>query len=357
MLSVRFARFARAPTAEAAPPPSVVSAASRARARPRLCALAAVLVTCGCTETLDAGHDRPYGLLPVNERNPIVVVNDGAYDNWSGEYAVLLAAGGAELAGIVVNASPDWPDLQTNVDGWRGLVAAARESGIQRLPDPLASIGSSLVMPASGEIDDTQPNRSEGALFIVDVSKRLGLPYRPLVVATGGALTDVADAYLVDPTVTQRVVVVSSLGSLSASGGGMGIPNGDHDPWADTIVTERFRYVQVSAFYDQLTDVPDSRLSELPGNALGTWIASKQPNLWHWEPASDQVSVIAAGLPTFATAVKRVSPLATRDAAAAAGPDLATDLQGSGWLVTDCDGAVAGARFWEVLLRTQASAP
>ena len=47
----------------------------------------------------------------------------------------------------------------------------------------------------------------------------------------------------------------------------MGIPNGEMDPWADTIVAGRFRYVQVSAFYDQLTDVTGgpTRVSHLPG--------------------------------------------------------------------------------------------
>ena len=60
----------------------------------------------GCTQTLDAGSNRPHGRLPVDERNPIVLVNDGAHDNWQGEYAVLLAnGGGPPLAGIIVNAS------------------------------------------------------------------------------------------------------------------------------------------------------------------------------------------------------------------------------------------------------------
>ena len=315
--------------------------------------LALALVAGGCTETLDAGHNRPDGLLPVDQRNPLVLLNDGAYDNWSGEYAVLLAnGGGSPLAGIIVNENADWPDIQTNVGGYRDLIAAARSSGLTNLPDPIASIGASLVMPASGNIDDTQPNRSEGALFIVNTSKSLGLPYRPLVIATGGALTDIADAYLVDPTVTERVVVVSSLGSTTNTGGGMGNPNGDRDPWADVIVTSKFRYVQVSAWYDQLTDVPTARLPDLPNNALGTWIAAKQPNLWHWSPASDQVSVLAVGLPAFATSIERVSAMAAADAGVSTGPDLVTDRGGPGWLVTGCDGTVATAQFWKVLLGT-----
>lgn len=132
----------------------------------------------------------------------------------------------------------------------------------------------------------------------------------------------------------------------------MGIPNGQGDPWADVIVVSRFRYVQVSAWYDQLTDVPASRLSELPNNALGAWIAAKQPNLWHWSPASDQVSALAVGLPAFATAVERVSGTMGADGGTTAGPILATDQSGPDWLVTGCDGATATTLFWRVLLAT-----
>jgi hypothetical protein len=320
---------------------------------------ASAALEAGCTETLDAGYNRPNGLLPVDQRNPIILLNDGAYDNWFGEYGVLLAnGGGSPLAAIIVNQDSDWPDIQTNVTGYRDLVAAARASGLTNLPDPISSIGAPLVRPASGEIVDTQPNRSEGALLIVSTSKSLGFPYRPLVIATGGLLTDVADAYLVDPTVTQRVVVVSSLGSTSSTGGDMGAPNGQGDPWADFIVASRFQYVQVSAWYDQLTDVPSSSLSELPNNALGAWISSKQPNLWQWSPASDQVSVLAVGLPTFATAVERVTAPAsfdagqTGDAGATAGPNLVTDQTGPTWLVTGCDGTAATTLFWNALRST-----
>lgn len=316
-----------------------------------LLALATAVIAGACTQTLDAGHNHMSGLLPVDQRNPIILLNDGAYDNWSGEYAILLAnGGGSPLAEIIVNENADWPDIQTNVGGYRDLVAAAIASGMKNLPDPIASIGVPLVMPASGNIDDTQANRSEGALRIISTAKTLGLPYRPVVIATGGALTDVADAYLVDHSVTERVVVVSSLGSTTSTGGGMGKPNGNNDPWADFIVASKFRYVQVSAWYDQLTDIPNAKVAELPNNALGTWMAAKQPNLWQWSPASDQVAVLAVGLPNFATAIERVSPAGAVDGGATAGPDLATDDAGSGWLVTGCNGTIATTRFWEILL-------
>ena len=316
-------------------------------------ALASVAIGAACTQTLDAGSNHPHGILPVDERNPVVLTNDGIDDNWQGEYAVLLAnAGVLKVAGIVVSTSPPWPDIDVNITGWRGLVAAARMSGLRNIPDPIASIGAPLVRPASGDVDDTTPNRSEGALFIVDAARRLSLPYRPLVVMTGGRVTDVADAYRIDPTIADRIVVVSSLGTASASGGAMGIPNGEMDPWAETIVAERLRYVQVSAYYDQLTDVPAARVPDLPANALGTWIAAKQPKIWSVPLAADQVAVAAVTIPSFATAIARVSLAGVVGAGASAGPDLVMNDSGPAWLVTDSMGAAASARFWDLLLAT-----
>ena len=321
--------------------------------------LAFGLVALGCMETVDVGSTVPHGSLPVDARNPIILANDGAFDNWQGEYAILLAAsGGPKLAGIVVNASSAWPDINANIAGWRGLVTAARTSGIRDVPDPIASIGSPLVRPADGQFQSTAPNRSEGARLIVDTSLRLSLPYRPLAVVTGGRLTDVADAYLMDPTVTDRVVVVSSLGTVTAAGGAMSNPNGEMDPWADAIVTKFFRFVQVSSFYDQqLMDVPSSRLADLPANPFGDWIATKQPSIWGLSQAADQVGVIAVGIPTFVTAVERVSTTSIVAAGAAAGPDLVSDPGGADWLVTQTTSAAATSRFWQALRALSMSGP
>ena len=317
----------------------------------RIAALVCSLNVLACSETLDAGGTHPHGQLPIDGRNPIILTNDGAYDNWQGEYAVLFAsAGGPPLAGIIVNADGPWPSIEKNVNDWHALVSAAHDSGFAEVPEPITSVAGPLTRPASGAIDDTLPNRSEGALFILDAAARLSLPYRPLVIVTGSRLTDVADAYLVDPSVVDRVVVVSSLGTFVSPNGTMGPPNGEMDPWADTIVTNRFRYVQVSSYYDQLTDVPSSRLSELPANALGAWIAAKQPTIYDLPEASDQVAVAAVALPTFAVTVESVSPDANVGPGATAGPNLNPDPNGHVLLVTKAASALASARFWEALL-------
>lgn len=301
--------------------------------------------------TLDAGADKPRGSLPVDERNPVVLLNDGYIDNWQGEYALLFANSGVALAGIIVTDAVPWPNIDDNVAGWQRMVIAARESGMRNAPYPIESVGGVLVRPANGDIDSTAPNGSAGARFIVESSLRLSLPYRPLVVALGTRLTDIADAYLLDHTVTDRVVVVASLGSGAPDGGVMGFPNGDMDPWADTIVVQKFRYVQVSAFYNQSADVPSSRLADLPDNAFGRWMTAKQANLWG-PTGADQVSVLAAALPPFVAQVQRASQ--SGGASSSNGPpSLGANPSGDTWLVTQTAGELAGTRMWQMLLSPQ----
>jgi hypothetical protein len=320
-------------------------------------ALALAFSLIGCSGERNLGSSSPHGLLPVDERNPILLMNDGVEDNWQGEYAILLASsGGPKLAAIVVGTSPNLPKIDENMGGWLGLVEAAHGSGLSEIPLPMKSDAGKLARPASGKIADTTPNSSPGARKIVELSKELSLPYRPLVVVTGGRLTDVADAYLIDPTVAERTVVVSSLGSATATGGTMSDPNGEMDTWADVIVTSSFRFVQVSAYYDQLLDVPDSRLSELPDNSLGRWIRMKQSRVWDLPKAADQVAVLAVGLPTFAAAVDRVSA-ASLPADATVGPELLSGPDGASWLVRRSNGAEAGKRFWEALKALPVDAP
>ncbi|HMA92986.1 MAG TPA: hypothetical protein VKP30_09885 [Polyangiaceae bacterium] len=299
----------------------------------------------GCCGVLDAGWDVPKGVLPVDQRNPVVLCNDGAYDDWQGEYALLFAnSGGPNLAGIVINDGWPWTNLDENIAGWRQMVAAARQSGLSNLPDPITSSGPVLVRPDDGNIDSTIPNRSEGARFIIDASRRWWQPSRPLVVITGGRLTDVADAYLMDPTLPERIVVVASLGTANDSGGEMGLPNGQLDSWSDIIVAQKFRYVQVSSYYDALTDVPENLLSQLPDNAFTSWIASKQPGVAY---AYDQVGYQVVAMPELVSKARKV---VQRGESTEKVPLLVNDAEGTAMVVSDVSHALATAKFWELLL-------
>ena len=310
-----------------------------------LCAFLGLATACG--GRLNAGWDQPRGLLPVDARNPVVLGVDGPYDNWLGEYAMLLASTrGPLLGGIIVNESPAG-NLDDSMAGWQQMVSAARESGLPSIPEPLASTGTVLVRPSDATIDSTVPNDSEGARFIIETSQRLAEPDLPLVVVTGGRLTDVADAYLVDHTVTDRVVVVSALGSASEDGGKMGIPNGEMDTWADVIVAQKFRYVQVSGYYDQKADVPDNLLPQLPDNPFTSWVRAKQLQVYDDLDACDQVGILAVAVPSFVLAVERVvqGDTGTDDI-----PTLSGDPDGPIWLVTRVDGSVATESFQQMLV-------
>jgi hypothetical protein len=312
---------------------------------------ALLLSACG-QANLDAGSDHPHGLLPIDERNPVILCNDGSRDNWQGEYAALLASSGQmQLVGIIVDTSPEYASLETNVQGFRDMVQAARASGMRNIPDPTPSPGSTLRRPADGNIDSTETIDSEGGRLIVETARRLSQPRRPIVVATGGKLTDVADAYLLDHAVAERVVVVSSLGHLTPDGNGalMSDPNGPIDAWADEIVARKFRYVQVNAYYAQNGDIPPERTVELPANPFGAWMTSKLGDILDLRVACDQNSIIASVMPDFALDVRRLSEWNATSPPDGQVPTLGPDANGRIWLVTRGDNAGATDRFWRAL--------
>jgi hypothetical protein len=285
--------------------------------------------------------------LPVDERNPVIVANDSATDNWTGEYAMLLAnSGGPPLVGIIANSSSYWPDLAANVDNWKQMIEAARASGLRDIPNVTESAGEPLGRPADGKIESTTPHSSAGAKLILDRSAELSLPWRPLVVVTGSRLTDVADAYLMDPSVADRVVVVSALGG----GNAMGWPNGELDAWADWIVGQRFRYIQVNGYYDQQGDVTAAKAANLPANPFGTWMAAKVSSVFQIAMSSDQIGVLAVGVPTFVTAVGRAVVDTSAAFDATTGPPLLAQADGSAWVVPSCDATMAADRLWKILM-------
>jgi hypothetical protein len=304
----------------------------------------------GCGGTLDAGTDRPHGLLPVDERNPVIISQDDWSADWMGEYAVLLAnSGGPPIAGVIVNATKYWGDVTANANGWKDLFTHAQDSGLKNIPEVTPSPGNPLTRPADGQIDHTTGNGSPGAHKIVEISRQLATPTRPVVIASATALTDVADAYLLDHSVVDRVVVVAALGQYQSPKWVMAGPNGDMDPWADWIVVQKFRYVE-AAWYDQTGDVKTSDLPSLPANPFGTWISNKQSKIITVLTASDQVALLAAGLPQFTTAVQRASPDLSGGFDSTQGPPLIPDDNGNVYLVTEIAAPLASARLWDMLL-------
>ena len=127
-----------------------------------------------------------------------------------------------------------------------------------------------------------------------------------------------------DPTVADRVVVVSALGGAASGGSVMGWPNGELDAWADWIVGQRFRYIQVNGYYDQLGDVTAAKVADLPGQSPSArgW-PRRLPTVFQIAMSSDQIGVLAVGVPTFVTAVGRAVVDTSAAFDATTGPPLA----------------------------------
>jgi hypothetical protein len=306
--------------------------------------LGLVLAAVGCGQTLDAGRNE--------QATSVIIDNDAWSDNWAGEFAVLLAnSGGPTLVGIVVDASSYWPDLAANVAGWTEFTKAARASGLDHAPDITEGASTPLTVPDDQSIESTVPLRSAGAQLIVDLSRRLYLPGQPVLVVTGAQLTNLADAYLMDPSVVDRVTVVASLGSYSSPKALMTGPNGDLDPWADWIVAHKFHYVQVTVLHDQAADVTADDSKNLPKNAFGDWMAAKQPNLSKLDTAADHLAVLVAALPSFVTTATPSAPdsAAVFGSPQGQGPPLSPSATGTASVVTQVDDPLVRKRLWEML--------
>jgi len=178
---------------------------------------------------------RPDG-LPYDRTCPVVYDNDGVRDVYADEYVLALAsAGEISLRGIITSSTYPASWTKEYITDRVELVAKARRSGMRNLPDPVLGCTKTLRQPPTGRIEDTRPLLSQGTLLMVEQARR-ATPQRPLVVLTGGALTTVADAFLVNSSIADRVVVASMARGTTKL-------EGAKDPWASFIVLERLRYV------------------------------------------------------------------------------------------------------------------
>jgi hypothetical protein len=108
------------------------------------------------------------------------------------------------------------------------------------------------------------------------------------------------------------------------------------------------RYVQVNGYYDQLLDVPESRVDELPDNPFGALIAGKRAEILALTSACDQVSVLSAALPWFASGVTRMHAEPGDGI-----PVLTPDPVGQIWHVAQSDSVRARDEFWAALTDPQ----
>jgi hypothetical protein len=217
--------------------------------------------------------------LPYDKSNPVIYENDSHEDIYTDEYLFALAsAGDINLKGIITSTSykDAWQEREILyghlVNGRREMVDKARRSGMSNLPDPVNGPTEALVRPVSGRIEDTVPVDSSGSRLIVQEAAKASVE-KPLVIIMGGQSTVVADAYLLDPSISEKVIVAWLAGE---SGGHLYGFNGWVDLWGTYILVSKLKTVLFGPVFEQTPFIPKKRLWELPDTELRQWMIEKE---------------------------------------------------------------------------------
>jgi hypothetical protein len=230
------------------------------------------------TDRLGGIEMQRQSILPYDKTNPIIYENDEYADVYTDEYLFALASSGEiDLRGLITTISftDSWqkPEIQyTNlINGRKELVGKARRSGMRNIPDPTDGPSVSLVRPESGIIEDTKPINTPGSRLIVKEAKKAS-PEKPLVIIMGGQSTAVADAYLLDNSIIDSVVIAWLVGHKDND---MHDYNGWVDPWGTYIIISRFKTVTFGMVGFTAPVVPKQRLYELPDTELRQYMIEK----------------------------------------------------------------------------------
>jgi len=216
-------------------------------------------------------------VLPYGKRQggmTVIYDNDQTRDVYTDEILMAMAsAGRIQLVGMITTRTVNgigYDKYDELVAEREQMVNLARKSGMRHLPDPVKGSRVSLQPPPSGKIEDTEIIDSAGSRLIVSEARK-ATPDNPLVIICGGQLTAAADAYLLDQSIADKMVVTALLGSKNDMGGF----NGLQDPWAAYIVLQRLAYVQ----FPERQAVPKTPKNwmreELPDTPLRQWMLDK----------------------------------------------------------------------------------
>jgi hypothetical protein len=252
-------------------------------------------------------HSKP---LPYNSSNPVFYDNDEAVDQYTDEYLLARASlGETDLTGMITS-SPVEPfnpfdkvaDYERMVADREQLVANAKASGFANIPVLARGPMVNLEKPASGQISDTKPIGAVGSWLIVAEARKASAE-KPLVVVAGAPLTAEADAYLLDPSIADKMVVAW----LGGTDRNMCDYNGWGDPWAAYIVLQKLRLVQFPVRVAS-PSVPKAQLVDLPARPLRDYMYRKH-HPTNGEPGSidgDGPPAISLGRPDYPLIVRRV---------------------------------------------------
>jgi hypothetical protein len=292
-------------------------------------------------------------LMPYRKDNPIVYDNDAHADVFTDELLIALSASGEiDLRGFITsspaNGCVNRETYELDAVGRIEIINKARKCGLRNVPEHFMGPAQALVRPESGEIDHTVQINTPGSWLIVEEARKASRE-KPLVVIMGGPLTVVADAYLLDNTIANNIVVAW----LGGSKNDMKDYNGGVDSWAAYIVLSRLKLVQFPAGYAAPV-VPKAWLKKLPPCDFTQWMIDKR--LPHVNPLEriaedgDGQPIIPMLRPEYILKAKKVSfSHWIKVGQEGESPAFKDDPEGSTWLVSLADAEIATEAWWEAM--------
>jgi hypothetical protein len=194
----------------------------------------------------------------VTSANPILFDND-IWSETPDDYYLWAKAslGQADLRGNIVSRDlfNQITPFDQQVRDCAARVAEARAVGMRGVPDPTP--GANGVIASQGT-SGPQPVPSAGSDLIIAEARKASAQ-KPLLVFTGGPLTTVASAYLIDSTIAGRMVVFANFAQ--------GENGGDSLAWQ--VVARKCRLVVWGRGYNWKTGDPMPKLDFLPMNRVG----------------------------------------------------------------------------------------
>ncbi len=196
-----------------------------------------------------AASDEPQILTDFLHAKAHIVDNDIMDDTQTLEIA--LAAGSSGLMDLRAILISRWVPYENRWNAvvqqaWAAMIrTAAIKDGFANVPPnyPGVPLGTTFDqrIPASRRIEDTAPFKSPAAYKIVEEARNC-TARNPLIVIVGGRATCIADAYLIDPAIADKVIVAQYLDYVGGDGRLRGY-NIQEDVWAANIVLKNFRVV------------------------------------------------------------------------------------------------------------------
>ena len=206
-------------------------------------------------------------IVGVDSTNPMILDNERWDHGPDHEYMWAKASMGLlDLRGnIVTSDMKSTPNsLAENMQKCSLEKHVAQLAGMTKIPPPVAGAKSVLAYPKLRMTENILVMPSPGSDLIV-AEARKATPEKPLVVVVGGPLTTVAQAYLTDPSIASRMVVIGvysfSLQSV--------------DSLANYVVAKNCRFVQWGRTYLWGGQNDTTRLAEISSSRMGEKIRAE----------------------------------------------------------------------------------